>query len=148
MTISIRPLHEEHAEAWRALWQAYLAFYQTELSADVSDHTWRQIVHNENIKGLAAFDNQGRMLGFAHIVLHPNTWNTTDCCYLEDLFVDSRYRWLGVARSLIEAVYRLAEQHNCNRVYWVTAQDNHAAQALYHQVARQTGMVQYRKDFQ
>ncbi|HFC8518008.1 TPA: N-acetyltransferase family protein [Neisseria weaveri] len=147
MNVSIRPLTPENAEAWQILWQEYLACCQTELAAGVTVHTWQQIVRSRNIKGLAAFDRQGRMLGFAHIVLHPNTWHTTDCCCLEDLFVGSAYRRLGIARLLIEAVYRLAEQQNCNRVYWVTAQDNHAAQALYRQVARPTGMIQYRKDF-
>lgn len=104
-------------------------------------------MRSADVKGFGAFDADNRLVGFVHIVIHPNTWNISKCCYLEDLFVDAGYRRQGVARSLIEAVYRFAEADGLNRVYWVTDKHNLAAQSLYNQIARQTDMVQYRKDF-
>lgn len=85
-------------------------------------------------------------MGFVHTVLHPHTWPTADYCYLEDLFVDESARRQGVARSLIEAVYAEAARRCCNRVYWVTQSGNHAAQALYTQLARQIDMIQFCHD--
>ena len=96
---------------------------------------------------LGAFDEAGNLVGFAHIVIHPNTWNKEERCNMEDLFVDPAHRRQGLARQLIEAVYAEAEARNCSRVYWITASENQTAQALYDQLAAQTGMLQYRKDF-
>ncbi len=46
---------------------------------------------------------------------------------------------------VIEHVYRVAAQRQCDRVIWLTQQSNHVAQALYQQVATQTGFIQYKK---
>ncbi len=93
-----------------------------------------------------AFDDSGSLKAFAHIVQHPNTWNISECVYLEDLFVTSDARRQGFARALIEAVYAFAKRQQCHRVYWVTAKDNANAQALYQQLAQETGMVQFQHD--
>ncbi len=147
MNISIRPLVDNDYQRWLPLWQNYLAFYHAVLADEVTQETWRRLTRRPDMQALGAFDDAGRLLGFAHLVMHPNTWNIGECCYLEDLFVDPACRRKGIARKLIEAVYKAAEERNCNRVYWVTAEENQTAQALYDQLAYQTGMLQYRKDF-
>ena len=86
------------------------------------------------------------MVGITHVVLHPNTWNTTDCCYLEDLYVADNVRGQGIGRALIEHVYSFAKDKDYNRVYWTTQESNTAARKLYDAIATQTDMVQYRKD--
>ncbi|WP_289047397.1 GNAT family N-acetyltransferase [uncultured Psychrobacter sp.] len=86
------------------------------------------------------------LVGITHVVLHPNTWNTTECCYSEDLYVSDAVRGQGVGRALIEQVYEFANNKNCNRVYWTTQEGNATARNLYDVIATQTDMVQYRKD--
>ncbi|WP_274572210.1 GNAT family N-acetyltransferase [Neisseria leonii] len=147
MNVTVCPLSSEYEAEWLPLWQAYLDFYHAALSRETAAATWRRIMQSADIKGFGAFDAYNRLVGFAHIVIHPNTWNIGKCCYLEDLFVAEDCRRQGVARSLIEAVYRFAETEKLNRVYWVADKNNTAAQALYNQMANQTAMVQYRKDF-
>ena len=144
--ITIRPLTESDYSDWHKYWQAYLSFYKTALTAEVTEATWSKILdHAVPIYGFGAFKGT-KLVGITHVVLHPNTWNTTECCYLEDLYVDSVARSLGIGRMLIEQVYQFAEAHNCNRVYWVTNADNKTARYLYDKLARQTDMVQYRQD--
>ncbi len=147
MSVTVRLLASDDEAAWLPLWQAYLDFYRAVLSGETTRNTWQSIMRSAEIKGFGAFDADNRLAGFAHIVIHPNTWNIGKCCYLEDLFVSAGCRRQGAARSLIEAVYRFAEAEGLNRVYWVTDTNNLAAQSLYNQMARQTDMVQYRKDF-
>lgn len=147
--LTIKPLQSNDKSQWLALWQNYLIFYQTDLPQAISDNTWQKITDdNSPIFGFGAWqnkDNVEEMVGFVHVVLHPNTWNDTDCCYLEDLFVSERVRGQGVGRALIEQIYEFAKTKNCNRVYWVTTKDNHTAQALYDKVAKKTDFIQYRK---
>lgn len=145
-SLQIAALAEDNYDDWLALWQDYLAFYETTLPIEVTAITWQNF-HNQEVAiyGFGAWiDDQ--LVGITHVVLHPNTWSTTDCCYLEDLYVSAEVRGKGVGGALIEKVYDFANDKNCNRVYWVTQEDNSAARSLYDKLATKTDMVQYRKN--
>lgn len=149
--ITIKALGAYDFKAWLALWQAYLSFYQTHLPMSTTETTWHNIFDNTvPIYGFGAYRQGGgdedKLVGFTHVVLHPNTWNTSDCCYLEDLFVDEAARGLGVGRALTDHVYEFAKFKGCNRVYWTTQEGNAPARKLYDSLANKTDMVQYRKD--
>ena len=145
-SIKITPLSNADYASWLDLWQRYLTFYETSLPMSTTDATWRNLLDsNVTIHGFGAWQD-GTLVGITHVVLHPNTWNTTECCYLEDLYVSESVRGQGVGRALIEYVYDFARQQNCNRVYWTTQEDNTTARTLYDTIATQTDMVQYRKN--
>ena len=54
------------------------------------------------------------------------------------------YHGLGIARALIGHVKMHTEKLACDRVYWLTHQDNLVAQQLYNKVVKKTGFIQYR----
>ncbi len=143
--MEIIALTEKDNSSWQQLWQEYLTFYNTSISQKVTDNTWNNIVKGEQIKGFGAFVDD-TLVGFVHIVIHPNTWNDTDCIYLEDLFITANARGTGLGRALIEYIYDFANKNDCNRVYWVTDEDNYQARQLYDKLACKTNMVQYRYD--
>ena len=150
-SLQIAPLFQTDFEVWLTLWQSYLTFYQTSLPMSTSETTWHNILDTTvPIYGFGATlvedGQEDKLVGFTHVVLHPNTWNTSECCYLEDLYVDEAVRGLGVGRALIEHVYEFASMKGCNRVYWTTQEDNTPARKLYDSLANKTDMVQYRKD--
>jgi GNAT superfamily N-acetyltransferase len=145
-SIKITPLSNADYDFWLVLWQCYLTFYETHLPMSTTDTTWRNLLNNDvSVYGFGAWQNDV-LVGFTHVVLHPNTWDTTDCCYLEDLYVNENMRGQGVGRALIQHVYDFARQKNCNRVYWVTQESNTDARTLYDRLADLTDMVQYRKN--
>lgn len=147
MGIKIQPLKAQDKDHWLPLWQGYLDFYNSELPQATTATTWQRIINDHStIFGFGAWQDD-KMVGFTHIVLHPNTWNTTDCCYLEDLFVNECVRGQGVGHALIEAVYQFAKEKDCNRVYWVTQEANTTARKLYDKIAKKTDFVQYRHTF-
>ncbi len=143
--MNIYPLKEKDKTSWEKLWQEYLTFYQTSISEKVSENTWKNILKGEQVKGFGAFVND-KLVAFVHIVIHPNTWNDTDCIYIEDLFVTANARGTGLGRALIEYIYDFASHNNCNRVYWITDEDNYQARQLYDKLARKMALVQYRYD--
>ena len=145
-SIQIAPLTQSHFEAWLTLWQGYLIFYETDLPLATTHATWQKIIDSHvPIYGFGAWQDN-TLIGFTHVVLHPNTWNTTECCYLEDLFVTESVRGQGLGRKLIEHVYDFAAMKECNRVYWTTQESNKTARVLYDKLANLTDMIQYRKD--
>ncbi|WP_201547761.1 GNAT family N-acetyltransferase [Psychrobacter sp. Pi2-1] len=145
-SVKIKLLAHKDYASWLNLWQNYLRFYETSLPMSIIDATWHNLLNNDiPIYGFGAWKDD-ILVGFTHVVLHPNTWNTTDCCYLEDLYASENMRGQGVGRALIEAVYAFANEKNCNRVYWVTQENNTSARKLYDNIASLTNMVQYRKN--
>ena len=146
-TLQVRALEEGDHAAWAVLWQGYLTFYNSQLSDEISQLTWRRMLDpNEPMFALGAFDGQGKMVGFTHMVYHRGTWSAEDHCYLEDLFTAPESRGKGIGRALIEGVYQHAQAKSCQRVYWHAHETNAAGQALYDKLADKPGFIQYRKD--
>jgi GNAT superfamily N-acetyltransferase len=144
MSISIRAAQTADKQRWLVLWQGYLDFYQTELSAEQSELTWQRILDPEfNMKCALALDD-GVIVGFTTYSLQNSTWSENGHCYLEDLFVDLTVRGKGVGRALIEHVKSYAIENKCSRLYWNTDEDNATARKLYDSYALESGKRQYR----
>ncbi|WP_375413700.1 GNAT family N-acetyltransferase [uncultured Bradyrhizobium sp.] len=136
---------EDERDAWNPLWAEYLTFYKSTLTQEISDTTWARF-HDpgEPLFALGGYVD-GRLMGFAHYLFHRSTWARNRYCYLEDLYVSEQTRNRGLARALIEEVYRKAESAGASRVYWLTQSNNAQARALYDKVADNLGFIQYRK---
>ena len=142
---TIRPIRESDRAAWAPLWQGYLTFYKTSLPTDVTDMTWARFFNpQEQLYALVA-EQDGKVIGFVHYLLHRSTWAPVCYCYLEDLFVEPSLRGGGTGRKLIAAVEAAARAAGASRLYWMTHESNETAQMLYNKVADRPGFVQYRK---
>lgn len=143
----VRALRADDRERWNELWHGYLDFYRESLPAEITELTWRRLLDPAHpFQGLAALAGDGQIDGFVHFHLHGSTWARVGYCYLEDLFVDPDCRGQGAGRSLIEAVYRAADEQGAERVYWHTETSNERAQHLYRQVAELSPFIQFRRD--
>jgi GNAT superfamily N-acetyltransferase len=145
--VTVRPVQPDDRAAWEPLWQGYLTFYEATLASEVTDATWRRFFDPLEGLGALAAERDGRLIGFAHYLLHRSTWAPVCYCYLEDLFVEPSVRGGGAGRALIAAVEGAARQAGASRLYWMTHESNQTAQKLYSQVAERPGFVQYRKKF-
>jgi len=142
-TLEVRPARPADERAWRALWDGYCEFYETEVPPDVTAATWRRLLDpDEPVEGLVA-EHGGDVVGFVNCVLHPSTWGTAETCYLEDLFVSPAARGSGAGRALIEAVLERARSRGWDKVYWHTREDNSRARALYDSFAQADDFVRY-----
>ena len=144
MTISVRPLKAEDKSRWLELWKGYLTFYETSLSDEQTELTWKRLMDtNYGVFGLMA-EKDGAMVGITHFMFRPSTWAPKDYCYLEDLFVDPTVRGSGAGRALINRVIELAKEHGAGRVYWTTKENNAQARILYDSFIKVSEFVQYR----
>ncbi|MGZ0710571.1 GNAT family N-acetyltransferase (plasmid) [Coraliomargarita sp. W4R53] len=132
----------DHDE-WKPLWQDYLAFYKSEVPAEVTRSTFARMVSDDDLHGAIARDDDGRVIGLVHWLTHAGTWTNETYCYMEDLFVDPDSRGSGVGGALIEHVRAWAKTADSEKVYWLTADDNETARRLYDRVAEHTGFVHY-----
>lgn len=145
--IEIKPLSGVEFAAWNQLWQGYLAFYKSTIGDDVTRTSFRRLTGEHPAMGAFLAWQGPEAVGMVNWIMHPSTWTAGDYCYLQDLFVSPDVRGGGVGRQLIEAVYAIARERGCSRVYWLTHETNTDARSLYDKVAACSGFVQYRKVF-
>jgi GNAT superfamily N-acetyltransferase len=142
MSIIIRPITLSDKAKWLELFKEYVIFYKSKVSDEQFELTWQRIHSDFNMYGLIA-ELDGQIVGIAHYIFRPSTWDVEDFCYLEDLFVDPKVRGAGVGRALISELEKIAIAKGSKRLYWTTATDNEVARKLYDKVAI-TDFVQYR----
>jgi len=145
MSTIIRQLEQKDREPWEQLFRAYIRFYQENVPDDVIDLTFQRLVKQEDGFLALVAEQDGRLVGLAHVLFHRSTWSPTVYCYLEDLFVDIDTRRQGLGRALIEMVYREADKRGATRTYWATKEDNNTARRIYARLAKLSPFVQYRR---
>jgi GNAT superfamily N-acetyltransferase len=142
---TVRPLVASDKQAWLPLWAGYLTFYKATLAPEVTDETFARLTAGDDTMfGLVA-EQDGRVTGIAHAIVHRSTWAVAPYVYLNDLFVSPDVRGGGVGRALIEAVYAKADAMGAERVYWLTHETNATARRLYDTLAANDGFVEYRR---
>jgi D-amino-acid N-acetyltransferase len=147
MSIEVRDIVESDYEEWNRLFDLYLTFYESSLTQEVKDITFKRLL-DPNVDmwcAIAVHPETKKPIGIAQYLKHLNTWKPTDKIYLNDLYVDENERLKHVGRSLIEYVYNKADEMNAPDVYWVTSNNNHRAQLLYTKVGYNAGKATYKR---
>lgn len=144
--IQVAPLQPSDRADWETLARGYKHFYHDPVPDSEYDRVWQRLMAREEAHGLGA-RAEGQLLGIAHYLFHTTMWQG-EACYLQDLFTAAEARGRGVGRALIEAVADKARERGCGRYYWLTAQDNDTARALYDKVARFKGFLRYDYEIQ
>ena len=146
METHIRPIAPADEPAWRALWTAYLEFYETTVAEEVYQTTFARLLSADHPdqNGLIALRN-GLPVGLVHYIYHPHNWRIEKVCYLQDLYATPEMRGTGVGRALIEAVYARADADGCPSVYWMTQDFNTQARKLYDRIGVLTPFIKYNR---
>jgi len=94
------------------------------------------------IRGFVA-EQEGVVVGFAHVRSHVATFSVGEDWYLEDLFVDPAARAGGIGTAIIEHLVKVAQWEGGGTLRWVTAESNATAQRVYDKLAKRTTWVTY-----
>ena len=127
----IRRLAPADLNALAPLFAAYLDFYRVARSPEDQRRFLAARLAAKDSVVFGAFDESGRMTGFAVCHLAHNSLRLAPAWILHDLFVDPQARRQGTARQLLDAVHEAAQAAGACEVILSTAHDNRAAQSLY-----------------
>ena len=139
--VEISFLTESDRACWEKLMRGKDAYFGVERGDDDYERTWRRLLDDERIRGIAARVD-GKAVGIAHYLFHASVWYAGRC-YLADLFVDAETRRQGIATAVIKWVARDAKEHGFPSLYWNTLEDA-PARALYDKVGKfHPGFIHY-----
>nr|WP_319251531.1 GNAT family N-acetyltransferase [uncultured Celeribacter sp.] len=146
MALNIRPLTLDDREHWQTLWHAYLEFYETTLSADIYETTFRRQIDPQHVeRGALVAELDGKLVGLVHYIFHAHNWRCENVCYLQDLYVAPDARGHGVGSALITGVYEVADRNGTPNVYWTTQEFNTTARRLYDRIGQLTPFIKYQR---
>ncbi|MFK4788650.1 GNAT family N-acetyltransferase [Microbacterium sp. ZW T5_56] len=140
---TVRPLRANDESSWRELFRQYREFYQLTESEDVVSRAWAWLTDPTHECSALVAEIDGELVGFAHHRPISSPYTGTTGVFLDDLFTAPSARGRGVGRALIQDLRHLAASQGRGFVQWVTADDNHQAQALYDTLATRTRWVTY-----
>jgi len=147
--IVIRAVAKRDYRAWKVLWDEYNAVCgragETALPPEITQKTWARFFDAYEPMHAIVAEEDGRLLGTAHVLFHRSTIQLSPTCFMQDLYTAREARGRGVGRALIAAVCQHATAAGSPRVYWQTHETNHAAMRLYDSVAEKSGLVVYCK---
>ena len=128
--LKINRANINHLEALAPLFDGYRRFYGRKPDLDgAKAFLEARLQRHESIIFLAKLDSQPA--GFTQLYPLFSSVNMSRIWILNDLYVIESARKRGVAAALLEAARHHGEQTGASGLMLETAEDNHAAQALY-----------------
>ena len=143
MGVDIRDALEKDEAEWRRLWTDHFDFHQVEIAPAVTDKTWKRILDPQSPISMRVAIIDSALAGYAIYFSHPSSWTMGDDGYLEDIYLDARFRGRGIGRALMEDLIALSRQRGWEHLYWHTDENNSGARKLYDQFTRADGFVRY-----
>ena len=140
--MAIRDATEADLEALMPLLRGYCDFYEADPSDEGLEQMARAVIAApEDVAFLlVATDADDGVAGFAACAWKWSSLRGARIVVLDDLFVAENARGGGHADALIEASAAVARRHGAPVLTWLTAPDNHRAQAVYNRLGGQAEM--------
>ena len=131
--MEIRSAVAEDVTAVMPLMRGYCDFYKASPADSGLAEMARALISLPDDQGmlLVAADEDGKVVGFAAIGWKWSSLRGARIAVLEDLFVAPEARGRGAADALIREGASRARDHGAPVMTWLTAPDNHRAQAVY-----------------
>ena len=135
--LTYRPAEEADREIWIKLNREFMAeeiqdadlWNNTgETGDDQFTETFRQA---EDLIRLILFEEDGRTIGFANLLIIFSVWSHGKALIIDDLYITKENRGKGFGRSALEQVEEYARQIGCKRLQFQSELTNPNAMEFY-----------------
>ena len=139
----IREIKLSDKEEWEDLYRGYANFYKVEMNDEILKTVWSWL-HDKNhdMKGMV-YEHKNKVAGLAHYrrMLRPLSGKYVG--FLDDIYVDPKYRGKKIGEKLILELQEISKKNNWGLVRWITRNDNMRAKSLYDKIAKKTNWDLY-----
>ncbi|ELI1752149.1 GNAT family N-acetyltransferase [Vibrio cholerae] len=136
----------KHLDLLAPLFNLYREFYGKKDDAENSYLFIKERLEKKDSIILLAINDVGYCIGFMQIFPSLSSLSTSNIWVLNDLYVVSEHRGLGVARMLMNELNCLAIMNKVSSIILETDKTNRVAQGIYESLGytRETMMYHYR----
>ena len=134
----IREIQLKDKVQWEKLYKGYADFYKVEMNDKILQTIWSWL-HDKShdVEGLV-YEFEDKIIGLAHYRRMPSPLRGQYIGFLDDLFVDPKYRGQKIGEKLINQMKEISISRGWNLVRWITRNDNTKAKSLYDRVSEKT----------
>jgi|TARA_Y100000996_G_scaffold388735_1_gene348539 ribosomal protein S18 acetylase RimI-like enzyme len=134
----IREIQLKDKVQWEKLYKGYADFYKVEMNDKILQTIWSWL-HDKShdVEGLV-YEVEDKIIGLAHYRRMPSPLRGQYIGFLDDLFVDPKYRGQKIGEKLINQMKEISISRGWNLVRWITRNDNTKAKSLYDRVSEKT----------
>ena len=134
----IRKIQLKDKKHWEELYKGYANFYKVEMNDKILETVWKWLNdNNHELKGIG-YEIVWKIVGIAHYRKLLSPLKGKYIGYLDDIFVDPKYRGRKIGRKLLNKIKEISKASGWNLVRWQTDEDNFTAKKLYDKVATKT----------
>jgi len=134
----IRKIKLKDKKQWEELYKGYANFYKVKMSNKILQTVWNWLFdEGHEVDGLV-YEIDGIIVGLVHYRKMPSPLRGSYIGFLDDLFVDPKYRGRKIGEKLIIKMKEISKYKGWNLVRWITQNDNIRAKSLYDRVAEKT----------
>ncbi len=139
----IREIQLKDKKQWQELYRGYADFYKVEMNEQIIQTVWNWL-HDESheVSGLV-YEVDDNIVGFAHYRRMPRPLTGKDIGFLDDLFVEPKYRGQKIGEKILNELKKISNSKGWNLIRWITRDDNLRAKNLYDRVAQKTSWDLY-----
>jgi len=139
----IRGIQLKDKAQWEQLYKGYSNFYKIEINSKILQTVWNWL-HDKNheLEGLVC-ELDGNVVALAHFRRMPRPLKGKDIGFLDDLFVDPKYRGKKIGEKILNELKEISKSKGWNLIRWITHDDNFRAKSLYDKVAEKTNWNLY-----
>jgi GNAT superfamily N-acetyltransferase len=145
--LTIRPARPDDAAAILGFIRDLARYERAEDAVEADEEAIRRSLFGEGATahGIIA-EADGRPVGFAIYFFNYSTWQGRNGLYMEDLYVMPEMRGMGVGKSLLKHLARMALEKGCGRFEWSVLDWNEPTIRVYEAIGAeaQTEWVRYR----
>lgn len=145
MSISVKRATLDNARKIGELFNSYRVFYEQKPDLELAINFISERIENEESVIFYATDEQGSAVGFTQLYPNFSSVSAKRSWVLNDLFVSTNSRRLGVGKKLMEAARVFATNSRAKGIALETTEDNVKAQALYESLGyeKESGFIHY-----
>lgn len=123
---------EQDKAEWRIVFDGYADFYGVHMDDDTADRVWGWLLDPKHVlEGLIARDENGKVVGFAHVRACPRPIGGNEVGFLDDMYVSPEARGSGAADALFRSLRTLANDRDWPAIRWITQHFNGRGRRFY-----------------
>ena len=134
----VREIRLSDKEEWEVLYRGYADFYKVEMKDEILKTVWSWLRdRSHDVKGIV-YEHENKVVGLAHYRRMPRPLRGKYIGFLDDIYVEPKYRGKKIGEKLIHELNEISKKNNWDLVRWVTHNDNIRAKSLYDRIAKKT----------